>query len=92
MNVSGQSAGTLINLQSAAGESVLTFAPAKSYASILFSSPDLAQGTTYTLNLGGSATGTSVGGLYTDGTYSGGTEYGGFTQSSVVTMLGGQSR
>ena len=92
MNVSGQSAGTLINLQSAAGESVLTFAPAKSYASILFSSPDLAQGTTYTLNLGGSATGTSVGGLYTDGTYSGGTEYGGFTQSSVVTMHGGQSR
>ena len=92
MNISGQSAGTLINLQNAAGESLLTFAPAKAYASILFSSPDLAQGTEYTLNVGGSATGTSVGGLYTDGAYSGGSEYGGFTQSSVVTMLGGQSR
>ncbi len=89
LNVNGQSAGTLINIQHAAGESVLTFAPAKAYASILFSSPDLAQGTEYTLYLGGSATGTAVGGLYTDGTYSGGSEYGSFTQSSVVTALGG---
>ncbi len=92
LNISGQSAGTLVNIQNAAGESVLTFAPAKAYSSILFSSPDLAQGTEYTLYVGGSATGTEVGGLYTDGTYSGGSEYGSFTQSSMVTMLGGQSR
>ena len=92
LNISGQSAGTLVNLQNAAGESILTFAPAKAYSSILFSSPDLAQGTEYTLYVGGSATGTDVGGLYTDGDYSGGSEVGSFTQSSVVTMLGGQSR
>jgi len=51
----------------------VTFTPAKAYAAILFSSPDLAQGVEYTLYLGGSA-------------------YGSFTQSSVVTTLGGQSR
>lgn len=92
LGVGNQAAGTLINLQNAAGESVLTFAPAKTYAAILFSSPDLAQGEEYTLYLGGSATGTSLDGLYTDGTASGGSAYGSFTPSSVVTTLGGQSR
>jgi hypothetical protein len=73
LGVGSQSAGTTIDIQNAAGESLLTFTPAKSYATVLFSSPDLAQGETYTLYLGGS-------------------EYGSYTQSAVVTTLGGQSR
>ena len=70
MGVGNQAAGTLIDIQSAAGESLMTLDPAKAYATILFSSPDLVQGAAYTLYLGGS-------------------EYGSFTQSSVVTTLGG---
>ena len=73
LGVGNQAAGTAIDIQNAAGESLVTFTPAKAYAAILFSSPDLAQGVEYTLYLGGSA-------------------YGSFTQSSVVTTLGGQSR
>jgi hypothetical protein len=73
LGVGNQAAGTAIDIQNAAGESLVTFTPAKAYAAILFSSPDLAQGAEYTLYLGGSA-------------------YGSFTQSSVVTTLGGQSR
>ena len=40
----------------------------------------------------GSSTGTVADGLYQGGTYSGGTEMGSYTQSSVVTSLGGRSR
>ena len=42
----------------------------------------------YKVNLGGSATGDVVNGLYTNETYSGGTTYTTFTQSSVATSLG----
>ena len=73
LGVGSQPAGTAIDIRNAAGESLVTFTPAKAYATVLFSSPDLAQGAEYTLYLGGSA-------------------YGSFTQSSVVTTLGGQSR
>ncbi len=84
-----QPAGTLINIRNSAGDSVLTFAPAKSYQSITFSSAALAQGETYTVSLGGSAGGTAADGLYTGGTYSPGTEYDTFTVTSVTTTLGG---
>ena len=73
MGVGNQSAGTVVELRNAAGENLLSFTPAKSFAAVFFSSPDLAQGETYTLYLGGS-------------------KYGGFTQSAVVTTLGGTGR
>ncbi len=83
-----QAAGTLINIASSDGTNVLTFAPTKQYQSITFSSPELTQGATYTVSLGGSADGTATDGVYSGGSYSGGMEYGSFTVSSVVTMLG----
>ena len=55
---------------------------------IAVSSPELATGETYTVNLGGSASGTATDGLY-DGGYTPGTEYTSFTVSSVVTQVGG---
>jgi hypothetical protein len=78
---SQQSANILVNIQSASGEVLLTFCPTKTYQSLVFSSPDLTTGTTYSVYLGGSSTGTATNGLYLDGTYRGGTLCGTFTLS-----------
>ncbi len=83
-----QPAGTLVHIQNSAGETVLTFAPNKAYQSLAFSSPALVQGETYTVYVGGSATGTVQDGVYTDGSYAPGTEYASFTVSGVTTQVG----
>jgi len=83
-----QPAGTLVHIQNSAGEDILTFAPAREFQSVAFSSPALASGETYTITLGGSSTGAAMGSLYQGGVTSGGTPYGEFTISSVVTRLG----
>lgn len=85
---SPQRAGTLIRIQTGDGQDLLTFAPAKQYQSIAFSSPDLAASSTYQVYYGGSATGIVSDGLYQDGTYSPGIEYASFTISSMVTRVG----
>lgn len=83
-----QSAGTLVSIQQD-GEEVLTFAPARDYQHLLFSSGALAEGVTYDVASGGTATGDTRDGLYTDATSSGGTSV-----TSVTTAdpaAGGQS-
>jgi hypothetical protein len=71
----------LFKIQNESGESVLTFNPAKTYQSLVFTSPELDDGT-YTVYVGGTYTGeTETYGIYQGGTYSGGTEYGSFTIS-----------
>ena len=85
----GQSAGTLVHIQNSAGEDVLTFAPSKSYQSLVFSSADLLMGGSYTVYLGGGSTGTVSDGLYSGGMYTPGTQYTNFTVSSSVTIIGG---
>jgi len=69
------SAGTLVHVEDSAGNNVLTFAPAKSFSSVVVSSSALKAGETYTVSTGGTSTGTEFDGLYTGGTYSGGTTY-----------------
>lgn len=87
---SPQSANTLVNIQTASGETVLTFSPTKAYQSIIFSSAELATGS-YDLYLGGTSTGTSSYGIYEDGTYSPGTLYISFDISTIVTTIGGRT-
>jgi hypothetical protein len=70
----------------------LTFAPAKRYQTLVFSSPDLVPGATYDVYLGGSADGEVGDGLYQGGSYTPGTEYTSFTVSGVVTWIGGRRR
>jgi hypothetical protein len=84
--------GTLIHFQDRAGQDVLTFASAKDYQSIVVSSSRLTVGSTYSVFYQGSSTGAVTDGLYEGGEYSGGTELGSYTQSSVVTNLGGRAR
>ncbi|GAP15685.1 hypothetical protein LARV_03477 [Longilinea arvoryzae] len=85
---SKQQAGTLVHVQDSAGAEIFTFASAKEYQSIAFSSPQLAQGANYAVSLGGSDSGTQNGGLIQDGTYTPGISYTDFTISSVVTQIG----
>jgi spore coat protein CotH len=85
---SSQAANTIIHIESSSGEDILTFAPAKTYQSLVFSSPDLKKGETYTVYSGGVSTGTAVDGIYTGGAYSGGSKYTTFTVSSIVTTVG----
>jgi hypothetical protein len=82
-----QAAGTLIRIENESSEEILTFAPAKSYQSVVLSSPELGNGS-YVLYSGGASSGSSMDGLYSDGTYTAGTQVATFTVSSVVTSTG----
>jgi hypothetical protein len=83
-----QPAGTLIHVQNSAGQDILTFAPTHDYQSVAFSSPQLVNGETYTVFVGGSSTGTATDGLYQGGTYTPGIQLATFTVSSAVTLVG----
>ncbi|MDW7694429.1 carbohydrate-binding domain-containing protein [Flammeovirgaceae bacterium SG7u.111] len=82
-----KSANTLVHIQNEAGEDIVTFAPSKAYQSVVFSSPVLQTGTTYSLYFGGSSTGTETDGLYDGGTYSGGSLYKTFNISGTITTI-----
>lgn len=88
LNLGTQKAGTLICIKNEAGEEILTFSPAKDYASLIVSSPQLEQGATYTVYVGGSSTGTIKDGLYSGGTYTPGTQVASIQLSGVVTQYG----
>lgn len=79
--------GTLFHIQNAEGNDILTFAPAKTYQSVAFCSPELIKDSSYDIFLGGSSTGIAVDGLYEGGVYSGGTKYKTFTVSGIVTTI-----
>jgi hypothetical protein len=85
-------AGTLVYIQNSAGETLLAFAPSKSFQSIAFSSASLVTGETYDIFTGGSATGASLAGLYQDGAAAGGDRYASFTVSTALTQIGSVSR
>lgn len=83
-----QAAGTMVHIESADGEDILTFAPAKAYQSVVVCSPDLKEGSTYGVYSGGSSTGTVADGLYAGGTYTAGTQVTGVTISGIVSYAG----
>ena len=88
MNLSGvQSAGTLVEVYQ--GENLLAaFAPAREYSQVLYSAPDLADDTDYTMLTGGSGSGedASLPGVYEEA--QGGQEQGTVTTESVTQTLG----
>jgi hypothetical protein len=83
-----QAAGTVVHIETESGEDVLTFVPAKQYQSVLLSSPELENGSTYVVYSGGGSSGTASDGLYSGGSYSGGTQVASFTITSMVTSSG----
>jgi hypothetical protein len=82
-----QQAGALVHLEDSAGNTIITFAPAKNYQSVFVSSPTLKQDASYTLSSGGSSTGTAMKGLYEGGTYQGGTKVVDFKTATLITWL-----
>jgi len=86
--MSAVSTGTLIHIESADGENIVSFARAKTRQSFVLSSSALETGESYTVSVSGSASGSSTDGLYSSGTYRSGTSVGSFTISSSVTTLG----
>ncbi len=87
----GLAAGTLIHIANQNGEDILTFAPAKDFQSILFSSVDLADGMTYTIFSGGSVSGEGIDGLFDNNMYNTGIQVTSFTITDLVTQLGSKS-
>ncbi len=88
VKATSSSLGTnIFHIQDASGNEIVTFKPVRSIYYVVFSSPDLKNGSTYSVYTGGTSTGTSFGGLYTGGTYSGGTQKKSFTVSSKTTTI-----
>ncbi|MFN2203389.1 MAG: carbohydrate-binding domain-containing protein [Caldilineaceae bacterium] len=81
-------AGTLVHVQTAAGEPLFTLLPAKSFQSVLFSSSDLNMGTEYEIYVGGTTTSEMVDGFTLGGEYTPGDLYDSFTPEGVVTVVG----
>lgn len=85
---SPQAAGTVVAIEADDGTEVLAFAPTKQYQSVVFSSPELENGRTYTVYVGGSASGTLTDGVYSGGSYADGTPVTTLTIASMVTGAG----
>ena len=84
-----QQGGTLLRIADTDGNELLNFTPAKSYSSLVFSSPDLKSNTEYCVYAGGVYSGGSMrDGLYADGSYEGGSVLGSVTISSIISYVG----
>lgn len=86
-------ASTIICIKDQSGNEIVTFAPCKTYQSIVYCSSKLVKGSSYQIYFGGSYTGgDSTDGLSTGGTYNGGTKTYSFTVSQIVTTVGSSTQ
>lgn len=86
-----QTAGTLVSIQSA-GTEVLTIAPVVDFQTLLYSGPELADGVTYDVYLGGTSTATSTDGVFEPGGYTPGELFGTTTTELPAGGFGGGQR
>ena len=87
ISLTSQEANTLVNVKSESGEEIVTFAPSKSYQSVVICSPNIKSNEKYLVSVGGSSTGKQVDGLYSDGKYSGGANVGDIEVTSVINNI-----
>nr|WP_278336509.1 carbohydrate-binding domain-containing protein [Clostridium disporicum] len=80
-------ANTLVNVTDEPGNEIITFAPSKTFSSIIISTPELQTGNTYTVSTGGNYSLEDIDGLYENGNYSGGSKLTNFTLSSSVMSV-----
>lgn len=85
--LTNQAKNTLVHIEDEDGNELLTFSPSKEYASIIVSSPDIKDDSTYKVYIGGSHDGKSENGIYSNGTYSDGEEIGSVKISSSINQL-----
>jgi hypothetical protein len=84
-------ANSIVRIENSSGDDIVTFAPVRTYQSVILTSSELVSGETYSIYTGGTCTGTVNDGLYSGGTYSGGSLYESFTISGTVTTVGSSS-
>ena len=82
-----QNENTPVYIADSEGNILTLMAPQKKYNCIVFSSPQLKTGETYTVYVGGTASGESVNGYYTQTSVKDGTKYTEFTISEAVTYV-----
>lgn len=82
------SAGKLFSLQDENGNTVVAYAPAKPYQTVVVSSPELESNATYTILTGGLSTGAAKDGFYSDGQVSNAQTLTTVTLASTVTTVG----
>lgn len=82
--------GSLLCIRDSSGNPILIYELPRTMSGmcLLFSSPDIAQGTTYNVLTGGTTDGTAWNGWYSGGSWSGGSQLGTFTASGMVTTVG----
>lgn len=68
---SNQKADTLFSVSDETGKVIATYQPTKAYQHVVISTPELKEGSTYHVSVGGKVTGENQAGLYTDGSYTG---------------------
>jgi uncharacterized membrane protein len=79
---------SLIHIQDAGNADLVTFKPVRNASYLVFSSPGLAGGATYSIYTGGTySVSTNTGGYYSGGNYSGGTLKKSFTLSSKTSTV-----
>lgn len=82
-----QAAGTPATLTDANGTVLLSFSPEKPYQAVVFSAPELAPGSTYSLYTGGTLTEPADGPLTRQGMLTGGTRLTAVTLTNTVTRI-----
>ncbi|MDK2780471.1 MAG: hypothetical protein PWP61_768 [Trichococcus sp.] len=82
------SADEAIQITGPDGEVILTFEASTTAQSLVFSSPDLVNGSAYTITTGGTVSGDSTTGIYEDSSFSGGSST--FEISATTEASGGQ--
>ncbi|WP_101698116.1 carbohydrate-binding domain-containing protein [Clostridium minihomine] len=87
MFTESQKAETTVNLSDASGKSIVSFTPAKQFQSIVISTPDMRQGSVYTISTGGTDAAVKEDGFALAGTYSGGTKLTEVTLSGARTVI-----
>ncbi|KAH3764655.1 dockerin type 1 [Pelomyxa schiedti] len=84
-------AKTLFHIQTTSGTHIVTYAPAKTWQSVVFSSSALAVGESYSVYYGGSCTGTPTDGVYpTTSVYTAGTLETTFTLTTSIMKVGAE--
>ncbi|MCW5882421.1 MAG: carbohydrate-binding domain-containing protein [Anaerolineae bacterium] len=78
-----QRAGTLVSIQAGSSAPILVFAPSLDFQRLLYASSQVAEGVTYTVSTGGTASGAPVDGLYPAGPVSGASQVGTVTTATI---------
>lgn len=83
-----QPAGTTVHIESSDGAPIVTFTPTKAYQSIVVSTPEISEGVTYKVSVGGTTTQVDASGLSQAGDYQGGAVVDETTTAEAVSQGG----